>query len=65
MAGNAVAAVSWGPGRIDLFDIAPDRRLPGVGLVYRFNDVLGESLIGMTLARLASKYDAPGLRLRL
>ena len=32
--------------------VAPDRKVPGVGLVYRLNDVVGESLVGMGLARL-------------
>jgi putative phosphoserine phosphatase/1-acylglycerol-3-phosphate O-acyltransferase len=34
--------------------VAPDRKIPGIGLVYRANDLLGESLVGMGLARLAA-----------
>lgn len=34
--------------------IAPDRHLPGMGMVYRLNDVLGESAAAMGLARLAA-----------
>src|SRR5207248_8694437 len=32
--------------------IAPDRHIPGIGLVYRANDILGESVGAMGLARL-------------
>src|SRR3954454_6291034 len=31
--------------------LVPDRRVPGMGLVYRWNDLLGESLPAMALAR--------------
>jgi putative phosphoserine phosphatase / 1-acylglycerol-3-phosphate O-acyltransferase len=34
--------------------IAPDRSIPGMGLVYRANDLLGESVVAMGLARLAA-----------
>src|SRR5436305_287608 len=34
--------------------VAPDRNIPGVNLVYNINDVLGETLVGMGLARLAA-----------
>jgi putative phosphoserine phosphatase/1-acylglycerol-3-phosphate O-acyltransferase len=34
--------------------LAPDRKVPGLGIVYRVNDILGESLVGMGLARLAA-----------
>ncbi|MBV8982035.1 MAG: HAD-IB family hydrolase [Acidimicrobiia bacterium] len=34
--------------------IAPDRHVPGMGMVYRLNDVLGESAAAMGLARLAA-----------
>src|SRR3954470_724843 len=31
--------------------LVPDRKVPGLGLVYRWNDLLGESLPVMALAR--------------
>src|SRR5437588_11476707 len=31
--------------------VIPDRPVPGMGLVYRFNDLVGESLPAMALAR--------------
>src|SRR5213596_1004140 len=31
--------------------LVPNRRVPGMGLVYRWNDLLGESLPAMALAR--------------
>src|SRR5438093_3205512 len=34
--------------------VVPDRRIPGVDLVYRAYDALGESLLGMALARRAA-----------
>ena len=34
--------------------VAPDRHVPGMGLVYRFNDVFGETVAAMGLARLAA-----------
>src|SRR5438874_8528207 len=34
--------------------IAPDRHIPGIALVYRANDLLGESAVAMGLARLAA-----------
>src|SRR3954452_25400165 len=34
--------------------IAPDRQIPGMALVYRVNDVLGESAAAMGLARMAA-----------
>jgi len=34
--------------------VAPDRHVPGMSLVYRFNDVLGESAAAMGLARMAA-----------
>src|SRR4029077_17511696 len=34
--------------------IAPDRQIPGMTLVYRVNDVFGESAAAMGLARLAA-----------
>jgi putative phosphoserine phosphatase/1-acylglycerol-3-phosphate O-acyltransferase len=34
--------------------VAPDRHIPGMGLVYRANDLLGESAAAMGLARLAA-----------
>ena len=34
--------------------VAPDRHIPGIGLVYRSYDLLGESLLGMFLARAAA-----------
>jgi putative phosphoserine phosphatase/1-acylglycerol-3-phosphate O-acyltransferase len=34
--------------------IAPDRQIPGMGLVYRANDLLGESAAAMGLARMAA-----------
>jgi putative phosphoserine phosphatase/1-acylglycerol-3-phosphate O-acyltransferase len=34
--------------------VAPDRHIPGMSLVYRANDLLGESVVAMGLARLAA-----------
>jgi len=34
--------------------VAPDRNIPGIGLVYKAYDVMGESLLGMFLARSAA-----------
>ena len=34
--------------------VAPDRHIPGMGVVYRMNDVLGESAAAMGLARMAA-----------
>src|SRR5947209_17061682 len=36
--------------------VVPDRRIPGVGLIYRWNDVVGESLPAMALARAAAAF---------
>src|SRR5437762_6542403 len=35
--------------------VAPDRKVPGVNVIYNLNDILGESLVGMGLARLAAQ----------
>ncbi|MBV8162124.1 MAG: HAD-IB family hydrolase [Acidimicrobiia bacterium] len=34
--------------------VAPARQIPGIGLVYRANDLLGESAVAMGLARMAA-----------
>ena len=34
--------------------IAPSRSIPGIGMVYRLNDVLGESAAAMGMARMAA-----------
>src|SRR4051812_15164096 len=34
--------------------VVPDRQIPGMGLIYRWNDVVGESLPAMALARAAA-----------
>src|SRR5213078_831386 len=36
--------------------VVPDRQIPGVGLIYRWNDLLGESLPAMALARATAAF---------
>src|SRR5438270_12945862 len=46
--------------------LVPDRQVPGMGLIYRWNDLLGESLPAMALARgaalLSRGWSAEGVR---